>query len=282
MNNAFNFFVITTNKEIERISISSAVQKSLTDEFSGQKNTLNKLRERKYFPEYRPNSDEILYIENYSLDKKIIEALERPNSIDNIKGNLDRVKCVFFGDHNFVYFQNFDKRKVVSKSNPLTFFFSKDTFKKLEEDVITLPKEISIFFNKEEKKLLFKSFTNASKILDLSSYYKEASDKELGKFIKNKLFYCETKDSFISICNSPIRKKIALIQSSDILEKTSVSGIKKSCNKYQLGVSLKGNRVILPSEPGELKKLISLLNEDYFTSEFKKEKYYTNSKRPIQ
>ena len=61
--------------------------------------------------------------------------------------------------------------------------YSTNTYTKLEASAFVVDETISAIF--EDKKLFFKSYTNANKIFSLSEFYQAATDADIDIFAKD-------------------------------------------------------------------------------------------------
>jgi hypothetical protein len=78
----------------------------------------------------------------------------------------------------------------------------------------------------EDKKLSFFSFHSARQIFDLTQYFKEATDEDLNEFAASNLVKVEDVSNFVATSDTWVRRKVALVMQSGILEKIELEATK--------------------------------------------------------
>jgi hypothetical protein len=199
-----------------------------------------------------------------------------------------RIKALFTGvwsnTNKSVNFQVFDSGKLLSKG--FTLIGSGDTYKKLEEPGLVLQEKLAARY--VNGTLYFSSYHNAKRFLDLSAYFREATDTDLSAFVATELFAFEDESSFKDNADSIIRKKVALLQKNEVLKDLSVADIQGIANNFNqdlpeehhinILISPDG-KLVVPKDKKQLKELIRFLDEDYVTAPLTKRKCLTNSKQ---
>ncbi|MEG8945629.1 Kiwa anti-phage protein KwaB-like domain-containing protein [Rosettibacter firmus] len=235
--------------------------------------------------QYKPEGDQILEIENFSLPFEI--DFNNPLNLEKIEiDDIDLIKGLIISDQDIIGFQCFDRRRIIEPSR-LNIIFKGNTFSKLEEKGITIDDKLDVVFSKQNKSLLFYSYHNASKIFDLSEYYREATEQEINSFFEQKIF-SNIPENLYEIIDTRMKKKIFLIKKNKIIEKLTDSDIFKEVAKYSKAFGLKNyfdttsNKIKIPDDKKEFKKIISFLNEDLYKSPISEIIYETNSKREFR
>ena len=199
-----------------------------------------------------------------------------------------RIKALFCGlwtnSNQFVNFQVFDSGKLLSKG--FTLIGSGNIYKKLEEPGLVLQDKLTAHY--ANGTLYFSSYHNAKRFLELSDYYREATDIDLDAFVATELFAFEDEDSFKGNADSIIRKKVALLQKNKVLENLSVIDIQNVANSFNqdlpaehhisITINAEG-KLMVPEDKKQLKELIRFLDEDYVLAPLTKRKCLTNSKQ---
>ena len=129
----------------------------------------------------------------------------------------------------------FDSGKILAKG--FTLLNSGDTFKKLEDPGLILQDKLTAHY--QDGKLLFTSYHNTKRFLDLSHYYEAATDTDLEDFADSELFEFEDESSFMANADSVVRKKIALLQQNHVLDDLSVNDIKTVSDDFNQHVATK-------------------------------------------
>lgn len=116
----------------------------------------------------------------------------------------------------------------------------------------------------------------------MSEYFKDATDADVSSFANSAALNISDKKKFSESANQFIRKKISSILQSGLLDKIDTSNIKKISSKFGVDVKIcSAGKIIIPEDKGELRKLLKVLNEDYFESCLINSPYISSSKRPI-
>lgn len=269
------------NSPIRRIPLTGSIQNEVSEFFLRQKENFCEDKEKIGFTgSYNVDIGEVFRISDYSIEEKLTNPLQNPLSYDilNLREECLRIMALLAGEWNdekYICFQVFDSRKVLDKG--FTLIHSRNTYTKLQDPGIILQDKLTALF--EEDELLFYSYHNTRRFLDLSNYYKEATDSDLDAFVDNDLFEVENKDLFKYNSDSIIRKKIALLQKNNVLGNLGIDDIRRTAQEYGVSINIENSKIVIPDNRKELKKFIRFLDEDYFTAPLTKRKCITNSKK---
>ncbi len=292
-NNAItNLFALLDDEQtpIRRIPLTQGFQQELGTFFNEQQQTFTADKQIIEFTgSYNVDSGEIFQIENYPLPVAISNALSNPlnNPVLDLNTETHRIKALFTGNwtdqQQQVNFQVFDAGKLLSKG--WTLIGSGNTYKKLEEPGLVLQDKLTAHY--VNGNLLFVSYHNTKRFLDLNDYYTAATDTDLDSFSENDLFEFEDQDTFKGNADSIIRKKITLLQKNNVLDNLSINDIKtvaKDLNQnvaeeHQINIETSNGKLVIPKDKKQLKKLIRFLDEDYVTAPLTKRRCLTNSKQ---
>ena len=292
-NNAItNLFALLDDEQtpVRRIPLTNDFQQELGLFFSDQQQAFIADRQAIAFTgSYNVDTSEIFQIEDYPLPEMISNALSNPlnNPILDLKAETHRIKALFTGNwtdqQQAVSFQVFDAGKLLSKG--WTLIGSGDTYKKLEEPGLVLQDKLTAHY--DNGNLLFTSYHNTKRFLDLSDYYTAATDTDLDSFAENDLFEFEDQDTFKGNADSIIRKKIALLQKNNVLDNLSINDIETVANdlnqhvadEHKIYIATNNGKLVIPKDKKQLKELIRFLDEDYVTAPLTKRRCLTNSKQ---
>ncbi|WP_318464309.1 Kiwa anti-phage protein KwaB-like domain-containing protein [Photobacterium leiognathi] len=287
----FNLFALTSDpaKRIVRFELSSTVQDDLTTYIKNQENEFELSTEVIPFDgKYKPDSGDVLLIDNYDDIDNLSNAILNPISIEVVEPTesfFGYIKALFTGytlesGEVKVLLQNFDKRRIIS-TNGLSIFHSSNVYKKIEGIGLTVDSKLTAIL--EGRKLRFFSFFTARQMFDLSGYYKEATNEDINVFSSSDAVHVISKEGLIEISDSWVRRKISLIQQSDILGTVPIHTMKAVASKFNIPfptVNINGNEVIdIPLDKPALKVLLRFLDEDYYKSPLSNTNFVTNSKR---
>ncbi len=288
-----NLFALVEDEQapIRRIPLTADLGTELAQFFARQQSDFLDNKQRIEFSgSYNVDSGEIFTITDYPLPEFIGNALSNPLPYQmlNLSEETHRIKALFTGNwsntNKTVNFQVFDSGKLLSKG--LTLIGSGNIYKKLEEPGLVLQDKLTAHY--ANSTLHFSSYHNAKRFLDLSTYYREATDTDLDAFVATDLFAFEDESSFKDNADSIIRKKVALLQKNKVLEDLSVMDIQNVANSFnqdlpvELHISITINldgKLVVPKDKKQLKELIRFLDEDYVLAPLTKRKCLTNSKQ---
>ncbi|HCD70293.1 MAG TPA: hypothetical protein DEQ68_06695 [Ruminococcaceae bacterium] len=276
---------------VYRLEMDANTQKELCDSFSEAKQQLLNEKSRVIFDgSYKPLVDEFLTIENFRLPSEIMDAIRNPlgvHSFQKENGVFPEIKSVFIGERietedseKFnIAFQRFRKEQYISPKW-YNLFLNENTFSQEKRCGISIADSIDCFYTDNE--LQFVSFFFARQIFDLSGYYRSATDQEVASFVTNDALLIEDAESFKSMANTWIRRKIAMINDSKVLENYSASQIKSLALKVDIKIEVENKRIKLPNDKESIKLILGFLDEEAYKGPFSKNTYLANSKRQVR
>lgn len=233
---------------------------------------------------YRPEEGELLSIENFVDIDGIADAVANPLKIDQYNPELHSLDCVkaIFTEHRSdgkgrVLVQIFENRRLIAKKG-VAIFFSGNTFQKMTDAGLTLDTRLLAVL--EAGTLKFQSFHFARRVFELSEYFKDATTEEVTNFASHAKFSVESVPEFVAAASAPIRKKIALIRQSGILEKFTTEQIAAAAVDFAVHIEkTEDGKIKLPSNATELRRILRFLDEDHYKSPLSQTHYISNSKR---
>jgi len=288
-----NLFALTSesSRRIVRIPLSAEIQQEVAETFVGQEQQFRASSEEQiaFDGKYKPDYGECLFIDDYDDIDDLHGAIANPLSVPEIvplTNEFEAIKALFVGKpggtKKTALIQSFDKRKIISNKG-LSIFHAANVFRKVEGVGLTLGTGISAIL--EDRKLSFFSFHSARQIFDLSQYFKEATDDDLNEFAASNLVKVEDLSTFVAASDTWVRRKVALVMQSGILEKIELETTKNAALIFGINIQTEINgenvALVLPQNKAELKKLLRFLDEDYFQSVLSSTLHLSNSKRRI-
>ncbi len=291
-NKISNLFAILDDIQtpIRRIPLTEQFRQELGEFFSEQKLAFIADKQKIEFTgSYTVDSGEIFTIAEYLLPEAISNALGNPlnTPILHLNKETNRIKALFTGhwsdQEQQVSFQGFNSGKLLAKG--WTLVCSGNAYKKLKEPGLILHDKLAAQF--QNGTLLFVSYHNTKRFLDLSNYYREATDADLDAFAGNELFEFEDQATFKGNADSIVRKKIALLQKNNVLKGLSVEDIvavadelnANIAEEHKINMKTNNGKLVIPKDKKELKELIRFLDEDYVTAPLTQRRCFINSKK---
>lgn len=236
-----------------------------------------------------PDDMEYLTIHDFALPEDICQAIKNPHGLEIYapiegKDEFPVIKALFMGsvetrdgkDIFRVAFQKFKPNQYLTSAQH-HLFYSNDTFMSDKRIGITVSHSVDCVF--DDGALMFLSYYYARQILDLSSYYREASEQDVYNFVTGKNVAMEAPDAFVAQANTWERRKIASIMDSGVVDNFLPKIIKKRAANVGIDVIVKDGKLILPTDKRERRLVLSFLDEEVYKGVFSQTLYQTNSKR---
>ena len=277
--------------EVYRLTVDADTQKAICKSFSTASRKMIVGKSKIPFTgSYVPLEDEVLEIQNFRLDDKIKEAVKNPlgtTLYTENDGIFPEIKAIFVGlydgsdgtDNFIIAFQRFRKDQYISPSK-FHLFFDKKTFQREKNYGITISPSIDCLY--KIGSLFFNSYYFARQVFDLMDYYREATESDVDDFTASDKLSFENPESFKGNANSWIRRKIASINDSCILENYSASQIKAAGTRIGLNIQTNNKKIVIPKDKEDIKILLGFLDEEAYKGPFSKQTFLANSKRSIK
>jgi hypothetical protein len=280
-----------SSDEVLRIELDDETQKAIGKSFSEALENMITDKEKVIFDgSYRPNEDEYLAIENFQLSDEIKDAIRDPLGVQGFQkegDNYPEIKAIFIGEREEnqegevfkVAFQRFRKEQYIS-TRGFNLFFSNNTFMQEKRYGINISEGIDCYVI--DRELQFSSFYYARQVFELSEYYRSATDSEVQTFSTNQGLHIEDTEAFKKMANTVIRRKIAMINDSQVLDQYSASEIKKKARAIGVDVEIKDKKVVIPNDKEKIKVILGFLDEEAYKGPFSQNTYLANSKRKVE
>ena len=233
---------------------------------------------------YVPDESELLTIDRFSGGDELVAAAANPlaaETFDPAAHSLEAVKALFVGIRRngkpCVLIQHFERRRLIS-SRSLAMFFSGNTFQKMSDQGLTLNTRLLAVI--ENGTLRFQSFYFLRQVFDMTDYYREATNDEVEAFATHPNLAVHDVPGFVASAGPVIRKKISTIVQSGILDSHTTAQIVATAQTFDVPVLLdEHNRIVMPSNKTDLRRLLQFLDEDYYRSPLSQTRFISNSKR---
>ncbi len=279
-----------TTDEIYRLELDAQTQNAICRSFSEAQTDLVHDKTQVVFDgSYKPHNDEFLVIENFQLSGSIMDAIRDPigvPSYERIEGFFPEIKAIFVGERTEtdeteefnIAFQRFRKEQYIS-TKWYNLFFDENTFFQEKRFGISISDSIDCYYTNNE--LQFVSFYFARQVFDLSDYYRSATDQEVCAFMSNSKLCLDDPDSFKGLANTWIRRKIAMINDSKVLENYSAAEIKRRAKHVGVEIETENKKIKLPDDKEKIKIILGFLDEEAYKGPFSQNTFLANSKRKI-
>ena len=238
---------------------------------------------------YKPNDDEVLSICNFMISRPITDAVRNPLALQPLVHNKETeldIRAVFVGERTetgksetfTIAFQRFRKEQYLS-TKKFSLYFDTDTFVRENRWGIGITDTVDCVYTSAN--LRFFSYHYARQIFDLSEYYRSATDSEVQNFSSTALLSIADKDQFQAMADTWIRRKIAAINDSGVLQNNTSAKINRLAQRCGLEITIKNGKLQIPADKKKLKEILGFLDDEVYKGAFSEETYITNSKRKV-
>jgi hypothetical protein len=283
-----NLFALTSvpGARIVRFPLTADLQTEIKNVFAEQLSAFEEgiVETIPFDGRYVPEEGELLVIEDFADVDGLQDAVANPLNVevfDPAQHSLDAVKALFTSSTDNgvsrVLVQSFERRRLIANKG-LAMFFSGDTFRKMSDAGLTLDTRLLAIL--EETSLKFQSFHFLRRVFDVSEYYNEATNEEVTAFATHEKMAVTDLPAFLTSAGPLVRKKIALIRQSGVLEHFTTEQLVATAQTFNLAIATTPDgKILLPSSRTELRRLLRFLDEDYYESALSQTRYVSNSKR---
>ena len=283
--------ILKSTRKLRQIPMSSDLQDELAEDWQCQHDKfVQDIEEIPFDPGYKPDDHERFCEHDY----KLPEWLEKENSLtvsslDRIEqaemSNIKGVMAFARNEHNqeLMLFQNFKRFQVIETDSIRSLFLRDDTYTNVGTPGFTLGKKLSAIYHSTGRKLLFHSFHNVNVFLELSEYFREASEEEIREILSHEVLFPENLEASAANPSPSFRKKYALLKQSGVLDRFTARQIQSLSEGYDVSIELSADneKVVFPSKKSDALKLLGFLNDDYVRGAVTGIPYITNSKRKM-
>lgn len=272
--------------ELFRVPLHQSLQGELADEWQRQlQSFIAGVDVISFNPGYSPENHEVFGLsafaapdwlkdENSISASSLREIGKSDEALEQVKGMVGFAQ---FDGHEAVMFQNFSKMHVIRPGNFL--FLKGGAYEASNGHALVLERELRAVYFPSEKKLLFRNFRMTNAFLPLTEYYSEASEKDIKEVLGHSRLLAENSQQVVDESNQWTRKRFAMLRDSGTLDKYAPKEIQSLAKGYSLKVSIKGGKIVFPSNKHAVKRLLQFLNEELFKGPITQTLYETNSRR---
>jgi hypothetical protein len=239
-------------------------------------------------PSLRPDEDQIIRIHGFRVPDAIQSALTNPLSVETLAfstANVERIAGLFVGSLEptpTVAFQSFNRRQMLM-TNGFSIILHGDTFRRLEEPGLILDSRLAALIDGDS--LFLRSYAQASRVLDLTNYYSEATNEEIAEFLESDRLHCEDVAALKDAADTWVRRKIAILRRSGAVSQLAPRKVKTAGAEFDVTIVIKRvngkDTIVLPGDRASLKDLLRFLDEDYYKSPLSDARYVSHSKRKL-
>ncbi len=289
MPNTFYAFCRTNNENpIYRIPITREIQDDLEQLFYDQEQSFlaNRDEEVNFNGDWKPESNQLLIIENEELAKPFARTFERTpaayEQLDIEQIENTGIKGIFThanSGNRRILLQRFQTSQYLQRGRT-TLIFSNARFGRFSDNGFALDTKLTAIV--EQNSFKFVSFSNLRTIIPIQDHFLEATSEEVTSLKECQLFYVQDEDYFDTAMDEGSRKIIRRITRSGVLNDYNFSEIRDRASSVGLEIESHDDKLVLPNDKREIKTILRFLDESVYRGTFSNETFETNSKRQIE
>ena len=269
------------NPIVKRVVTTAAVQNELDALFTTLEGLFNVgVDEQIEFDgRWKPDANELLYVAITPEAIAIRAALQADAlAIDEISNSFDdeEIRALAVRRGNRILVQAFSNQQRLSRKFALTL--RAGIFNKLVPTTFAIDNQIHIIIDGDRIK--FKSFNMAKRVIDLSTLYSEATDRDIQELC-NLPRVSANAQAIIAVANPYLRKLISSVKKSDVFTNHTANALRQKAGSVNLDVEVHNDKLILPTTRAELRALFSFLDSGVYISPVDSLRYITNSRRAM-
>lgn len=288
--NTSQLFAILNDGDVRRLPLGNSIQPNIFDLFEEQSTAVvaDQVEALDFDPNLRPDEDHVIKIPNFDLPTSISGAIRNPLGVHTLNitaDNLEKLRALFLGEpepDGPIWFQTFSRKQVLAKDR-LGLVLSGDTLTRLTEPGLVLDSQLAAVY--QDNALYFRSYTAAKRVLDLADYYKAATDAEVDGFLLHDRLHCDDAAALKASADTWIRRRVALLSDDGTLDTLKPRFAAKIAAQFGVTITVKKvsgkERIVLPTARAELKNVLRLLGDDYYSAPLSGAKYESHSKRKL-
>lgn len=226
----------------------------------------------------REDENEISYIE-MPLPEAFNDIPDNQMGLTTLDIEHDEVKSLFWYEEGAFLFQMFSNSNLLESKYIVKFLQEEHNFNRLTEKAFIINNKIQAIY--KNGKFYFQSFPSASKILDLSAYMVAATTEGVRNF-GNKDNINIDVDWLLARANNKTRRLIKMVTETGTLDNfMEMDGRKrgKIAKSVKVEINIVNGRLVLPSNIGQVNKILEFLNEDVYKGLISSNIFRTNSKK---
>ena len=272
---------------IKRVQIARSVQGKLSGIFQQQASSfMDGVDEEIQFGHgWKPDQDEILYIESSVEQGDMLRAVANVAEIDTLNVDsigLDNIKGLFVvngtAENPRILVQAFAAQQNLERKG-FALIFQNDVFREVSEPAFTLNSSLCAII--EGGRIKFKSFHILKRVFMLQNFYTEATDAQIDSFCEHEHFASVDSVAIKAACSQPIRSLINAVSRANVLDQISVQEISRIAEVLNVQVTVDGEgKIVLPASRRELKSLLSFFDDRIYEGPLSNVRLLANSKRP--
>jgi hypothetical protein len=291
-----NFYAITgqtSDPTLYKIQLTSDLQKELSELFIQQQVAFKPAECEiiDWSPQHKPEPKELLVIRSFEANGKLEALVPSPPALPLLSDKIledGAVKAIVGvtqvkdGQDAVLMFQAINAGQVLKKSWLHAVLLDGDVFKRNDKTGLIVKHGLDALI--EGGDLYMTSDYNVRRFLDLTSFFKEATDQEIKTFYGHKSFFSDDMNVTMKLSDTWVRRKItSVLANVDVMSMSAIDLARVAAKEYKIKLVTKtvggAVRIVIPSDKKELKILLHFLDEDYLDSQLTNSRFEVDGEK---
>lgn len=284
---------------IQRLETVEEVQTDVKNKFMAIHTHWTSFEQVSFTPSYKTGEEEVFFHEGFATSDTFKKAASHRQQFAEFRKDQletkDLILKAILGIHKNLdagtttyYLQQTDRRHILDRKKwyPMVYFHNK--YVPVEDHALTIGDHLAAVVTPTGK-LLFRSFRDASQLLELDGFFKTATDADIKKILEFEKVANPLEDieKICELCDDTMRRKFSIIQYEGILadEKVKVQSVSAKAKDFGIEIKLKGqppnSKMLFPTQKEQLKLFLKFLCQDYYESILTGDRCVSNSHRKL-
>ena len=272
---------------VKEVPLSDSAQRGVSDVFSQQEEVFLQGEEIAFDENWLSDGNEVMFTqipEDISLFSDIWSLTDTslaPIDTENLEEIRGLALKANDGGKERILVQSFAASQLLTRSMPLALFFKSGTYTHVESSAFRLDDKLVCIV--EDGLIKFRSLHNLGRVIDTSTIFSAATDKEVEAFATDYsgLFEIENLEEFLAGVNRNARKYMASLTKSEVLRKHTAQTLQNASFGTKLTIKIQNGKVLMPKTRGEIAELMRFLNDGRYIGPISGSAFITNSRRPV-
>jgi hypothetical protein len=269
------------------VQLTNQVQGQLDGVFEAQEAAFldNIVNEIDFTGDWKPDEDELLVLSGLPESQLLLDASNQ-NAIalpvlDVGNFQAENVRALFTavdnGPQRRLLVQNFGPQQLFA--GRFALLHDGNVFRRITEPAFSLGTQLVATINSAGD-IRFKSYPMLRRVLDVTPFFRAATDPELQGFCAHVSFVVADIHSFVDNADEGVRKHVLAVIKANVLAQYDVPTIAaQAAIGFPLGVD--NGRIVMPMNRKGAKALLSFLLNKVYQGPLSQQLFITNSNRPL-
>ncbi len=307
MNDVFLLYVILKPAKktlagglvIQRLETVAEVQADVKNLFINIHADWTSFEQVPFTPSYKTEEAEVFFHEEFTASDDFKKAASNRQQFDEFKKDQldkkDMTLKAILGIHKNIsdetttyYLQQTDRRHILDRKKWYPMVYLQNKYSRMDDHALTIGDHLTAVVTPTGK-LLFRSFRDASQLLDLDGFFKAATDGDIKNILEIEKVANPPDDiqKIIDLCDDTMRRRFSIIQYEGTLAGDNVkvqTVAAKAKHIVGLEIKMKGkppSKMLFPTQKEQLKLFLKFLCQDFYESILTGDRCVSNSHRKL-